>query len=245
MDNNTNGPIRSANYSGSKQRKLTGLELLMDGNSVLPFHIAEYWQWAYSDMLRNTQRGVFAEFVVKSALELGGVRVNDDIRSNFEPYDLVGPTIYQCSTLPRLEISNIEFSYIPCRIEVKSAAYLQAWEPHKGTVPKISFSIAPARLPDETGDYKIDAPKHRNSDLYVFSIYASKEKEQNILDMNLWRFYVVKTSVLDDKCGEQKTISLAKLQALGYSELAFGNLCQEIQDTCDSITADNKKDHPV
>ena len=93
MDNKSNEPLRTANYSGSYQRKLTGLEHLMNGNIVLPFHIAEFWQWAYSDMLRNTNRGVLAEFIVKAALELGGIYTNNDIRSNFEPYDLVGPNI--------------------------------------------------------------------------------------------------------------------------------------------------------
>ena len=100
MNNTYPGPLRTANYSGSYQRKLTGLEHLVDGGKVLPFHIAEFWQWAYSDMLRNTNRGVLAEFVVKAALELGGIYTNTDIRSNFEPYDLVGPNIEQAFTPP-------------------------------------------------------------------------------------------------------------------------------------------------
>lgn len=100
MDNKNSGPLRTANYSGFNQRKLSGMEHLTDGSSVLPFHVAEYWQWAYSDMLRNTQRGVFAEYIVKSALELGGIYSNDNIRSNFEPFDLVGPKIEQTFTPP-------------------------------------------------------------------------------------------------------------------------------------------------
>lgn len=100
MNNTYSGPLRTANYSGSYQRKLTGLEHLVNGGTVLPFHIAEFWQWAYSDMLRNTNRGVLAEFVVKAALELGGIYTNTDIRSNFEPYDLVGPNIEHRFTPP-------------------------------------------------------------------------------------------------------------------------------------------------
>ena len=100
MDDTNLGSLRTANYSGSNQRMLTGLEHLMDGSSVLPFHIADYWQWAYSDMLRNTQRGVFAEFIVKAALDLGGIFTNNNIRSNFEPFDLVGPNITNRSTPP-------------------------------------------------------------------------------------------------------------------------------------------------
>lgn len=242
MDNKNSGPLRTANYSGSYQQKLTGLEHLTDGSSVLPFHIAEYWQWAYSDMLRNTQRGVFTEYIVKAALDLGGIYTNNNIRSNFEPFDLVGPNISRRCTSPESE--NSSFDYLPCRIEVKSAAYVQAWEQHPGTTPKISFSIAPAKVPDEIGDFRPDAPRQRNSDLYVFAIYTAKKKEQNIMDMSLWEFYVVKTSVLNEKCGEQKTLSLTKLETLNAKKVSFSGLCQAIVDTCAEISNENEKNPP-
>ena len=242
MDNKSNEPLRTANYSGSYQRKLTGLEHLMNGSTVLPFHIAEFWQWAYSDMLRNTNRGVLAEFIVKAALELGGIYTNNDIRSNFEPYDLVGPNI-EHPFISESDNSN-SLEILPCRIEVKSAAYIQAWEPHPGTVPRISFSIAPAKVPNEIGDYRPDAERQRNSDIYVFAIYTATTKAQNIFDMNLWKFYVVKTSVLNEKCGEQKTLSLSKLKALSSPERSFGELCQAIKDACTDISSNSKKDHP-
>lgn len=234
MNNTYSGPLRTANYSGLYQKKLTGLEHLVNGNTVLPFHIAEFWQWAYSDILRNTERGIFAEFIVKTALELGGLYTNNDIRSNFEPYDLIGPNIKQNSS-NKLELSNSD-TFLPCRIEVKSAAYVQAWEPHPGTTPKISFSIAPAKVPNEIGDYRPDAPRQRNSDIYVFAIYTATKKEQNIFDMNLWKFYVIKTSVLNQKCGEQKTISLTRLKTLGSPELSFNELYQAILETCNTIS---------
>lgn len=241
MDNTNLGSLRTANYSGAKQRMLTGLEHLVNGGSVLPFHIADYWQWAFSDMLRNTQRGVFAEFIVKAALELGGVYTNNDIRSNFEPFDLVGPEIIQLENANPLEALSF-----PCRIEVKSAAYIQSWNPHPGTAPRISFSIAQAKVPDEIGDYRPDAEQKRNSDLYVFTIYTAKGKEQNILDMNLWEFYVAKTSALNEKYGNQKTVSLKNLtKDLSIAPIPFSGLCQAIQDACISISGENKKDHPV
>ena len=111
---------------------------------------------------------------------------------------------------------------------------------------RITFSIAPARLPDETGDFKADAPLQRNSDLYVFAVYTAKEKERNILDMNLWEFYVAKTSALDEKYDKQKTVSLSNLKKdLSLTSLSFEELCQAITDTCKSISDDNKKDHPI
>lgn len=245
MDNKNTGPQRTANYSGAYQRKLTGLEHLTNGGTVLPFHIAEFWQWAYSDMLRNTERGVLAEFIVKAAMELDGVYTNNNIRSNFEPYDLVGPNIEQMFMASQESENANTVAYLPCRIEVKSAAYVQAWEPHPGTIPKITFSIAPAKVPNEIGDYRPDAPRQRNSDIYVFAIYTATKKEQNIFNMNLWKFYVIKTSVLNEKCGEQKTISLAKLETLGASELSFNELCPAIKEICESISADNKRNHTL
>ncbi len=234
MNNTYSDSLRTANYSGFYQKKLTGLEHLVNGNTVLPFHIAEFWQWAYSDMLRNTERGIFAEFIVKIALELGGLYTNNDIRSNFEPYDLIGPNIKQ-NFSNKLELPNSN-TYLPCRIEVKSAAYVQAWKPHPGTTPKISFSIAPAKVPNEIGDYRPDAPRQRNSDIYVFAIYIATKKEQNIFDMNLWKFYIIKTSVLNEKCGKQKTISLTRLKTLGSPELSFNELYQGILETCNTIS---------
>ena len=233
--NDATGSLRTANYSGGFQKKLSGLEHLMCGNFALPFHVAEYWQWAYSDMLRNTQRGVFAEYLVKAALDLGGIRVNEEIRSNFEPFDLLGPEIRNQVTPPHLEYSSYDIRN--CRIEVKSSSYIQSWDPHPGTIPKISFSIAPAKLPDKYGDFRPDAPRQRNSDLYIFAIYTATKKEQNILDTNLWEFYVVQTSVLNEKCGEQKTLSLAKLKTLGSNKVAFCGLCQSIVDACKEMSA--------
>ena len=139
----------------------------------------------------------------------------------------------------------MENSSFPCRIEVKSAAYIQSWNPHPGSTPRITFGIAPAKVPDEIGDYRQDAPTQRNSDLYVFAVYTAKERDQNILDMNLWEFYVIKTSALDKKYGNQKTVSLTSLiKDFSLAAVSFRKLCKAIIDTCESISNDNKKDHP-
>lgn len=228
--------LRTANYSGFKQHTLSGAEKLMDSGDALPFDISDYWKWAYSDLLRNTQRGVFAEFIVKAALDIGGCHTNDNIRSNFEPFDLVGPDIL---------VGNKEgkpgTSIKPSRIEVKSAAYVQAWEPHKGTTPKISFSIATAKEPDEQGDYRPGAESKRNSEIYVFCLYTPKERDKNILDMNLWEFYVVRTSILNEKCNGKKTITLSGLESLGINRIKYIELFKAITDACSSISENTIK----
>ena len=239
MTEQTSTQLHTANYSGGFQPKYSGFEHLSVGSQALPFHMIEFWQWAYSDMIRNTQRGVFAEFIVKTALDLGGIRVNQDIRCSFEPFDLLGPNItVKASQLPPPELENSSTVTRPCRIEVKCASYVQAWGRRHDGPPSISFSIAPARVPDETGDYKRDAPCQRNSDLYIFCVYTATKKEQNVLDMNLWEFYVVKTSVLDKECSAQKTLNLRKLCTFGIQPVPYSELCNAITTACKEISSD-------
>ena len=47
-------------YDGSEQLTFKDEEL---GSSVLDF-----WSWAYSDLIRNVNRGAFAEFIVLEAM---------------------------------------------------------------------------------------------------------------------------------------------------------------------------------
>ena len=43
------------------------MEQQLTGNEE--FTIKDFWSWAYSDLLDNTQRGVMAEFLVYSSLK--------------------------------------------------------------------------------------------------------------------------------------------------------------------------------
>lgn len=238
MDIYSNDSIRTANYTGNDQRMMEGKEhLLLDGRE-LPYAMIDFWRWAYSELLRNTQRGVLAEYIVKSALECHGICTNEDIRSNFEPYDLIGPLIKR----RRIDVVNNCTEVIeskPCRIEVKSAAYIQSWEPRSNKEPRISFSIAPARVPDETGDYKDDAPMQRNSDVYIFAIYKARSKEENILGMNLWEFCIVKTSLLNEKFGNQKNITLSKIvENSEGGTLRFEEVGKVLERVCEEISND-------
>ena len=50
----------------------TGDEKLLLNGKELSFSILEFWQWAYSALNLNINRGMLAEFIVKSAMEMGG-----------------------------------------------------------------------------------------------------------------------------------------------------------------------------
>lgn len=66
---------------------------------VLGATVGDFWSWAYSDILNNANRAVFAEFVVGTAL---GVTAS-----------------------PRVQWDAVDLRYDGKKIEVKSAAYIQ------------------------------------------------------------------------------------------------------------------------
>ena len=83
---------------------------------VLGTTVGDFWAWAYSDILNNTDRAVFAKFVVGMAL---GV-----------------------IDTPRVEWDAVDLQYSDKTIEVKSAAYVQSW--HKEQDPP-SESLSTSR----------------------------------------------------------------------------------------------------
>lgn len=197
-----------------------GDEKLINDGEYLPYSVIDFWKWAYSNLLHNMQRGTLAEFIVKSALDQNCIRENLSMKTGFEPYDLDGPKI------PALGRA--------AHIEVKSAALVQLWDIKHPD--RISFSIAPAKLPDETGDFRREAPRQRNSDLYVFTLYTATDRRRNILDLSWWEFYVCPTSLLNEKYPEQKTISLKKLKEF-CNPCSFNELFGRISEVCSFISS--------
>jgi len=84
-----------------KPTRKTGRESFVVSGNAIGVSVADYWAWAFSDVVNNTERGKLAEFIVASALG-----VADGVRSTWEKYDL---------------------SFMGRGVEVKSAAYVQAW----------------------------------------------------------------------------------------------------------------------
>lgn len=164
-----------------------GSEHFSVNDNELEMTLNDFWRWAYSDLHNNIQRSILAEYIVASSL---GISVRKRETWN-NPYDL---------------------TYNNIRIEVKSAAYVQSWDAKHPD--HITFRIAPARVPDETGDYKLNAPLQRNSDVYVFCIYKAMTKDESPLNLDLWEFYVLPTKILDEKKPTQKTITLPSLMQL-------------------------------
>jgi len=162
--------------------------------------VSDFWAWAYSDILSNRNRSIFAEFLVAYALGF-----TDE---------------------PRVEWDAVDVRYGNIAIEVKSAAYIQSWEQKKHST--IRFDIKKKRSWNAKTNESFPDPS-RYSDCYVFCLYLETEKV-NILDINGWRFYVVPTKMINDVYGEQKSVSLSKVQTIS-KEIPY----QELKKTIDSI----------
>ncbi|MEF2175998.1 MAG: hypothetical protein V3575_05980 [Candidatus Absconditabacteria bacterium] len=120
----------------------------------------------------------------------------------------------------RVEWNEYDLVYDDLKIEVKSGAYIQSWEQQKFS--NIVLTIKP------TKDQKCTNCK-RQSDIYIFAILSHKDsKTINPLNLEQWDFYIIKTSILNEKLGEQKTIVLNGLLNLNPIKSSFENLKNNI-----------------
>ncbi len=158
--------------------------------------------WAFPKLLDNTLRGIVAEYIVATALNL-----TDQPREEWAPYDLTAPN--------------------GLRIEVKSSAYLQSWAQSKPSA--IRFGIARTRAWNvNTGLY--DQEVKRQSDVYVFCVFTERDPAKpNPLDTEKWEFYIVPTQLMNERLGAQKTIGLASLKLLAGNAVRFAALAQAVQ----------------
>ena len=162
----------------------------------------DFWQWAFSDFLSNSLRGVLAEYLVAQA-----IGATHKPRLEWDAYDL--------ETADGL------------KIEVKSSAYLQTWEQRRPTPP--SFGIGPRRgWEAKTGQWAAEAG--RSAEVYVFCIFAEQDRAKaDPLDTGQWFFLVCPTPLLNEHFPAQKSVRLSALGGLGLRRLTFDELEDEIK----------------
>jgi len=174
-------------------KKLDGAETFKkaQGSPLAAADILDYWSWAYSDIVGNTNRGALAEFIVARA-----IGSEPPVRTDWAAYDLDTP-------------SGI-------KVEVKSSAYLQSW--HQTSISKPIFSIRKAReWSPETN--KLNEELLRHSDVYVFCLLAYRGDKRLLdpMDLSQWEFYVVKTTEIDRIFSEQSTIGINRVRDLSQA----------------------------
>ena len=121
---------------------LTGAEVIAGASAT----VRDFWAWALSNLRSNAVRGMLAEYLVACAVGSRGRP-----RVDWDAYDVL---------TPRQE-----------RIEVKSAAYLQAWEQRRESA--IIFRGLRARSWNPREGYS-GGPSY-NADVYVFAVLTATE----------------------------------------------------------------------
>ena len=164
--------------------------------------VGDFWAWAYSDILENTARGIFAEYLVGSALGM---------------VETVRPSGW----------GAFDFRYGGQTIEVKSAAYLQSW--HQTAPSVIRFGLAEREgWEPETNTWR--AERMRQADCYVFCLYAEKDRSRfNVLDASMWQFYVVSTERINREMGAQKSAGLSTIEAMA-KPIQYARLKERVEE---------------
>lgn len=179
----------------------TGAEPFHNGAFLLKRTLLDFWRWSASDLVGNALRGVLAEYIVATALDLPQAG-----RVEWEAFDLVTPS--------------------GLTLEIKSAAYVQAWEQKAHS--KITFGIAPTRA-FEAATNANTGPLKRQADVYVFCLLHHQDRATlDPLDMAQWTFYVLPTAALERQCPTQKSIVLASLLRMKPRQCTYEELAQTI-----------------
>ena len=143
-------------------KQKTGSEPLLFNGKEIGVKLIDFWSWGLSDIISNTARGRFAEFIVATALKIDLSIIYDE----WNAYDLTSPE--------------------GIKVEVKSSAYLQTWE--QKDFSKISFSIRAARSWNSITNEMAETPS-RESDVYVFCLLKHKDQATlNPLNLEQWDF---------------------------------------------------------
>jgi len=175
----------------------TGDERIHEAGTPVGPAIKEFWSWAFSDLLSNALRGVFAEYLVASALG-----IEQSTRNEWDPFDLLSD-----DGRP---------------IEVKSSAYLQSW--YQLDYSRISFDVSKS-IGWDAETNKLDGASKRHSYAYVFCLLNHKDKDTvDPLDVSQWEFFVVPTREIDEKCGNRKSLSLSALHSLDPIKCDYATL---------------------
>ena len=190
--------------SDIKASRKTGEEVFTGLGKSKLLILKDFWQWSSSDLVSNATRGILAEFLVASALEL-----NHGVRNEWDSYDLKTET--------------------GVKIEVKSAAYVQSWYQQK--LSDITFNIR-TTLAWDYKTSRFAKEKKRQADVYVFCLLHHEDKKTiNPMDLSQWTFYVVSTKKIEQTCKDIKSISLSRLRKLNPMVCNFDGLKEAIENS--------------
>jgi hypothetical protein len=175
---------------------LSGEEKIVGADASL----RDFWAWNMSDLRTNTVRSLLAEFLVAQALG-----ATSRPRVEWDAYDVRTPD--------------------GITVEVKSGAYLQAWEQSK--LSAITFTGLNGRTWVPGGGFSEVASY--NADVYVFAVLtATEHAAYDALDLDQWSFWVLPRQVIEEL--GQKSIVLARVEALAGPSVTYAELAARVQN---------------
>ena len=175
--------------------------------------ITRFQKWALGNLVGNTNRGIFAEWLVGQAL---GAIGDGETREEWDECDL---------------------RYRGAKIEVKSSGRDQTWHQDTRSPPRFDIRRRTWIWDPSTGVSTPHDPPIRPADVYVFCLHEPiPATNDNVRDPGFWKFWVVSKRTLDNQLGLQKSVgpsTLDRLAALvGWSELrvAVDGCLMEVTD---------------
>ena len=172
---------------------LTGDERFTNNGEEVELKLLDFWRFQYSNVW--DLQGYIAEFIVAKSLEIKVPRN----RNGWSLYDIY---------------------YNGYRIEVKQTSDWHSWnrDGYVQKTPRFGISKAYSVYQDVNSDYE------RQNDIYVFChLKGNDAKSANPMNLSAWDFYVIATKLINDRCGDNKTISFSRVRRfavpVSYNEL--------------------------
>ena len=188
---------------------MNGSEKFEFNGKELGYNFIDFWRFHYSNIYDI--QGRIAEFIVAKALDIHDSQ-NDQY---WTLWDL---------------------TYKGLRVEVKETSYYHSFNKDGKISQQRTFGITKANGsydPQVSGNSEFC----RQNDVYIFCLNTGYTKEESYpLNLNNWEFYIVPTSVINENCGNNKTISLGRIKKLGFSATPY----DKIRDTLDEIILNNR-----
>ncbi len=188
-------------------KQLNGQEVFSFEGANLGFTMLDYWRFHYSNIfdLQDT----IAEFIVAKALGIHESQ-NDQY---WTLWDL---------------------TYREKRVEIKETSYYHSFNTDGKISKQRVFDIHKSNgVYDKTSG---NNDRIRQNDLYIFCLNTGiTEEESYPLNLNNWEFYVVPTRVINEQCGDNKTISLGRIKSLGFVAVRYGDLKKEVDAAIDTL----------
>ena len=153
--------------------------------------VGRFQNWVLGNLVGNTNRGVFAEWLVGQALESIG---EDETREEWDECDL---------------------RYRGMKVEVKSSGRDQTWHQDRRSPPRFDIKRRTWVWDAKTGKSTRHDPPIRPADVYVFCLHGPiPATNDNVRDPEAWMFWVISKEMLDSELGSQKSAGLITLSGL-------------------------------